>query len=125
MRDKVKNYLKLTYYTKGRNNNWYCDYYFYNGKEYNTGTTKATVYGYDKESTCVSNAINKYKHLFKRYGKQAKKYKSYGLYEDNSISYGIGISAVLRCIECFKNVKVTEVYEGKHESMIKLEIITD
>ena len=105
----MKNYLKLTYYTKGRNNNWYCDFYFYNGKEYEKGTTKATGYGYDKESTCVSNAINKYKHLFKRYGRNAKKYKTYGLYDDNTISYGIGIETVLRCIKCFKESRLTRI----------------
>lgn len=121
----MKNYLELTYYTKGNNNNYYCDYYFYNGKEYEKGTTKATGYGYDKESTCVSNALNKYKHLFKRYGKKAKNYTRYGLYEDNSISYGIGINAVENCLKCFKNVKIIKEYNGIRESYLKIEIATE
>lgn len=121
----MKNYLELTFYTKGNNNNWYCDYYFYNGKTYEQGTTNAKGFGYDKESTCVSNAINKYKKLFKRYGKRAKKYTTYGLYDDNTISYGVGINTVINCLKCFKNVKILQQYNGKQENYLKIEIITE
>ena len=117
-----KGYLVLTYYTKGKNNNWYCDYYFYNGDRYERGTTRATGWGYDKASTCVSNAINKYSKNWKRYNKKAKKYTSYGLYDDNTISYGIGVNAVINCLKCFKNVKILDTYYGINENMLKLEI---
>lgn len=115
-------HLQMTYYTKGNNNNWYCDYYYYDGEQYEQGTTKATGYGYDKQSTAISNAINKYKHLFKRYGKRAKKHTRYGLYENNVISYGIGLKAVIGCVECFKNVKIIENVELTHEGRLTLEI---
>lgn len=121
----MKTYLKINYYIKGNNNNWYADYYIYDGLNFEQGTTKATGYGYDKQSTSVSNAINKYKHLYKRYGKRAKKYESYGLYKDNTISYGIGINAVRKCLECFKNVKILEDFESDKMGCIKLEIETD
>ena len=114
--------LTMTFYTKGRNNHWYCDYIFTNYHDYKRGTTRATGWGYDKQSTCVSNAINLFKDKYKRYGKRSKKYTSYGLYEDNSISYGIGLGAVLGCVKCFKNVKIKNTYYGINESMIQLEI---
>ena len=119
---KKNAYLELTYYAKGNNNNWYCDYYYYDYDNYNQGTTKATGYGYDKQSTCLSNAINKYSYLFKRFGRKAKKYTSYGLDNDNKISYGIGVNAVINCLKCFKNVKIVEEYEGRYENYLKLKI---
>lgn len=121
----MKTILKLEYYTKGNNNNWYCDYYMFNYVNYEQGTTKATGYGYDKQSTCVSKAINIYKKLYKRYGKNAKKYTSYGLDEDNTISYGIGINAVINCIKCFKNVKMVSQFETHRGGYIELEIDTE
>lgn len=115
--------LVLTYYVKGSNGNWYCDYKYFNGEEYKHGETKATGYGYDKQSTCVSNALNLFKNKFVRYNKNAKKYTRYGLYEDNTITYGIGIGAVLGCIKCFKNVKIQSIYNGINEQSITLSII--
>ena len=117
-----KGYITFTYYTRGNNNNWYCEYEYYDYTNYFTGWKKATGYGYDKESTCLSNAINEFKKLFIRYNKKAKKHSSYGLYEDNSISYGIGINAVINCLNCFKNVKITKEYNGKLENCLKIEI---
>lgn len=121
----MKTILKMEYYTKGNNNNWYCDYYMYNYNNSEQGTTKATGYGYDKQSTCVSKAINIYKNLYKRYGKNAKKYTSYGLDKNNTISYGIGINAVINCIKCFKNVKIINYIELNHTGYIELEINTE
>ena len=122
----MKSSLSLTFYTKGKNNNnWYCYYMYYNYNNRLTGTTKATGYGYDKMSTCVSNALNLFKDKFKRYSKNAKHYTSYGLLSDNSISYGIGLSSVLACIKCFKNVKVKNIYYGINENNIRLEILED
>lgn len=122
MKNKKRSQLTLTYYIKGKNNNWYCDYVYSNSNEYKTGTTRATGWGYDKQSTCVSNAINLFKDKYIRYTEYAKKYTSYGLYEDNTISYGIGISAVLHCVKCFKNVKIIRAYYGKFENRITLYI---
>ena len=113
--------LSLTYYTKGKNNNWYCDIYFYDYTTHYRGETKACGYGYDKQSTSVSNALNIFKTIFKRY-KSGKHKTSYGLYDDNSISYGIGISAVISCIKCFKNVKIKSIYNGINENNITLTI---
>lgn len=114
--------LYMTLYTKGSCNNWYCDAYYFDGEDFANFTTKATGYGYDKQSTACSNAINVFKNCFKRYGKTAKKYKRYGLYDDNVISYGIGLKAVINCVECFKNVKIIEFYEGKKEISLKIKI---
>ena len=120
---KIKGNISLTYYTKGNNNTWYCELAYYDTDKYYTNTYRATGWGYDKQSTCVSNAINTFKEVIKRYNKRAKNYTRYGLYEDNSISYGIGIGSVLGCIKCFKNVKIKSIYNGINEHNIKLEII--
>lgn len=131
--EKIKNTLKLEIYTKG-GSQWYCDYYFYNGLGYEKGTTKAGGYGYDKHSTATSNAINKFKFLYKfRNGlqwdglehvntKQGK--RIYGVYKDKTISYGIGISSVLNCLNAFNNVKVVSVNYGQKFDYIHLEITT-
>lgn len=131
--EKIKNTLKLEIYTKG-GSQWYCDYYFYNGLGYEKGTTKAGGYGYDKHSTATSNAINKFKFLYKfRNGlqwdgmehvntKQGK--RIYGVYKDKSISYGIGISSVLNCLNAFNNVKVVSINHGQKFDYIHLEITT-
>jgi len=130
---KIKNTLKLEIYTKG-GSQWYCDYYFYNGLGYEKGTTKAGGYGYDKHSTATSNAINKFKFLYKfKNGlqwdgmehvntKQGK--RIYGVYKDKHISYGIGISSVLNCLNAFNNVKVVSVNYGQKFDYIHLEITT-
>ena len=121
----MKTILRMEYYLKGNNNNWYCDYDMYNSQTSEIGTTKATGFGYDKQSTCVSNAINKYKHLYKRFNKKAKKYNCNGLYDDNSISYGIGLKAVINCLKCFKNVKILENVELSKSGLLKIEITTN
>lgn len=118
---KYNNWLSFTYYCKGKNYSWYCEYEGGINGEYIQGKTKASGYGYDKESTCLSNAINKFKTYWIRYNKKAKKYSSYGLDSDNSISYGIGYPAVKQCLKCFKNVKITSEYFGINESNIKIE----
>lgn len=130
---KITNNLKLEIYNKG-GQTWYCDYYFYNGLGYEKGTTKAGGYGYDKRSTATSNAINKFKFLYKfKNGllwddeehvntKQGK--RIYGIYKDKAISYGIGISSVLRCLNAFNNVKVISVNYGQKFDYIHLEITT-
>lgn len=61
---KIINTLKLEIYNKG-GQTWFGDYYFFNGINYEKGTTKASGYGYDKHSTATSNAINKFKFLYK------------------------------------------------------------
>ena len=125
MKNDKKMNISFTLYTKGNNNNWYCDYVMYNYENYESGTTRARGYGYDKHSTALSNAINRFSKYYKRYNKKAKKYTSYGLYEDNTISYGIGMSAVLKCLKCFKNVKIKSVYYGRSEDNLKIEVLKD
>ena len=132
--EKIKGYLKLNYYTKGNNNNWYCDYYYYNGETYEQGTTKATGYGYDKQSTAVSNAINKFKdkYTLKRGIKWEHETSArattkdggniYGIYKDKVISYGIGLNSVINCLNAFSNVKVLINEEVAKGGIIKLEI---
>ena len=102
---KIINDLKLEIYDKG-GSTWFCDYYFYNGISSERGTTKASGYGYDKHSTATSNAINKFKFLYKI--KNGTKWddlehatlkdgsRIYGLYKSKIISYGIGLSSVLK-----------------------------
>lgn len=131
--EKLKNTLELTIYTKG-GSSWYCDYYFYNGINYERGTTKASGYGYNKHSTVASNAINKFNYLYKF--KNGIKWNDiahcttkdgsiiYGLYKDKNISYGIGIDSVLNCLKAFSNIKIEQVYYGKNEDFLKLKITT-
>ena len=131
--EKIKNTLKLEIYTKG-GSQWCCDYYFYNGLGYEKGTAKAGGYGYDKHSTATSEAINKFKFLYKfKNGlqwdgmehvntKQGK--RIYGVYKDKTISYGIGISSVLNCLNAFNNIKVVSVNYGQKFDYIHLEITT-
>lgn len=133
--EKLKSCLKLNYYTKGSNNNWYCDYYYYNGETYEQGTTKATGYGYDKQSTAISNALNKFKNKFTF--KKGIKWESetsshaitknngtiYGIYKDKTISYGIGLNSVINCLNAFSNVKVLINEEMQKGGIIKIEIV--
>lgn len=131
--EKVRNILELTIYSKG-GLTYYCDYYFYNGISFEKGTTKAGGYGYDKHSTATSNAINKFKMLYNI--KQGTKWESlehattkagkkiYGLYNDKTISYGIGLSSVLNCLQAFSNVKIKNIHYGKNEDFVQLEILT-
>lgn len=130
---KITNNLKLEIYNKG-GSTWYCDYYFYNGLGHEKGTTKASGYGYDKLSTAASNAINKFKFLYKfKNGLQwdgmahvnTKQGKSiYGVYKNKTISYGIGISSVMNCLNAFNNIKVVSVNYGNRFDYIHLEITT-
>ena len=117
---KYNNWINFTYYCKGKNNTWYCEYQGYVNNEYVEGKTRAGGFGYNKESTCLANAINKFKEYWIRYNKKAKKYSSYGLNENNAISYGIGYSSVKYCLECFKNVKIVSEYFGLNENNIKI-----
>ena len=131
--EKIKNDLKLTIYFKG-GSTWYCDYYFYNGISSQQGTTRAGGYGYDKHSTATSNAINKFRFLYTF--KRGLKWdglehcttkdgsRIYGLYQDKTISYGIGISSVLNCLKGFSNVKIKSIHYGKNEDFIHLQITT-
>lgn len=133
--EKITNYLKLTIYKKG-GSSFYCDYYFYNGISHEEGTTKAGGYGYDKTSTVASNAINNYNFLYnikqgtKWEGKnsmhsQTKKGLTvYGVYNNKDISYGIGLSSVLNCLNVFSNVKINSTYYGENETQITLKIST-
>ena len=130
-KEKIISDLELTIYQKG-GSTWYCDFYFYNGINYEKGTTKASGYGYDKHSTATSEAINKYKFLYNF--KNGLKWdgmehittkdgsRIYGLYKTKSISYGIGLSSVLNCLKGFSNVKIKSIHYGKYEDFIHLEI---
>lgn len=132
-KEKIKNELKLEIYNKG-GATWYCDYYFYNGLGYEKGTTKASGYGYDKHSTATSNAINKFNFLYKfKRGLQwegiehvttKENKRIYGVYKDKSISYGIGISSVINCLNAFSNVKIKSINYGQRFDYIHLEIET-
>lgn len=54
--------------------------------------------------------------------KQGK--RIYGIYKDKTISYGIGLSSVLNCLNAFSNVKIKNIYYGKMEDFIHLQITT-
>lgn len=132
-KEKIKNELKLEIYNKG-GATWYCDYYFYNGIGYEKGTTKASGYGYDKHSTATSNAINKFRFLYKfKRGLQwegiehvttKENKRIYGVYKNKTISYGIGISSVVNCLTAFSNVKIKSINYGQKFDYIHLEIET-
>lgn len=132
-KEKIKNELKLEIYEKG-GNTWYCDYYFYNGLGFEKGTAKASGYGYNKHSTATSNAINKFKFLYKfknglkwngsMHIDTKKGDKIYGLHKDKTISYGIGISSVINCLNAFNNVKIKSINYGQRFDYIHLEIET-
>ena len=98
---------------------------------------KVGGYGYDRHSTALSNGLNLFKNIYKK--KTTLKYKAdycslkeyytkdnkrvYGLSKDNSISYGIGTSAVLYAVkEGFSNLKLTSQYYGLNEDSFKFEI---
>lgn len=131
--EKIKNTLKLEIYNKG-GQSWFCDYYFYNGISSEQGTTKASGYGYDKHSTATSNALNKFRFLYKikngtkwdglEHATTKNGSRIYGLYKDRTISYGIGLSSVLNCLKAFSNVKIKYINYGKNSDIIHLEIIT-
>ena len=131
--DKLVNTLKMEIYNKG-GSTWYCDYYFYNGIASEQGTTKAGGYGYDKHSAATSNAINKFKFLYKikngtkwdglEHSNLKNGSRIYGLYKDKTISYGMGLSSVLNCLKAFSNVKIKYINYGKNSDFIHLEITT-
>ena len=116
---KYNNWLSFTFYTK-TGKIWYCEYIGSIDNKFIKGKSIAGGYGYDKESTCLSKSINKFNNHWVRYSKKSKKYNSYGLYDDNTISYGIGVSAVIKCLKCFKNVTITNLYFGINENNIKI-----
>ena len=95
--------------------------------------------GYDRWSTALSEALNTCKSIYKIkttlkkktvneltgfkefYTKKGR--RVYGLYENGSISYGIGVSSVLDCVkEGFSNLKLTSAYYGKYEDRFTFEI---
>lgn len=131
--EKITNTLKMEVYNKG-GSVMYCDYYFYNGISSERGTTKAGGYGYDKHSTAISNAINKFNILYKfknglkwediSHVKTKQNKILYGIYKNKYIDYGIGISSVLNCIDAFSNVKIKYINYGKNSDFIHLEITT-
>lgn len=93
-------------------------------------------WGYDRWSTALSNGLNLFKNIWKikttlkkrkNYGVKEYYTKSgarvYGLYEDASISYGIGTDAVLYAIKNgISNLKMTSAYYGKQEDRFTFEI---
>lgn len=109
----------------------------YDEKDYihiNIQNKRIGGYGYDRWSTALSEGLNTIKNLYKikttlNYKKvnkvtgfgefyDKKGSRVYGLYKDGSISYGIGVSAVLDCVKRgFSNVKLDEVssYQGRNE----------
>lgn len=129
--EKITSYLNLELYSKG-GATYYCNYYFYNGISSEQGTTKASGYGYDKQSTAASNALNKFYFLYKikagtkwsglEHAETKKGHRIYGLYKDRIISYGIGLSSVLNCLEAFSNVKIMFVNYGQAADLIKIKI---
>jgi len=134
MKNKRIGTLKL-YVTMNKNNNANCEYYYYNDIDYKKGNTKAIGFGYDKQSSALSNAINKFSDKFIL--KKCLKWESdtsascidkntnrsyYGVYKDKTISYGIGCKAVVNCLDCFTNVKVKYQDEYKNFYILVLEI---
>lgn len=96
-------------------------------------------YGYDRWSTALSEGLNNFKSIYRIKTTLRKKTvnkltgfkefytrkdrRVYGLYENGSISYGIGVSAVLDCVkEGFSNLKLTSAYYGKNEDRFTFEI---
>lgn len=95
--------------------------------------------GYDRWSTALSEGLNLFKNIYKIKTTLKKKTvnsltgfkefytkkdrRVYGLYENGSISYGIGVSSVLDAVkEGFSNVKLTSAYYGKNEDRFTFEI---
>lgn len=95
--------------------------------------------GYDRWSTALSEGLALFKSIYKI--KTTLKYKKvnqltgfgeyytrkdrrvYGLYKDGSISYGIGVDAVLYAVdEGLSNLKLTSAYYGKYEDRFTFEI---
>ena len=95
--------------------------------------------GYDRWSTALSEGLNLFKKCyrikttlkkvtvnkltgFKEFYTR-KDRRVYGLYEDGSISYGIGIPAVLDAVKNgFSNLKLTSAYYGKNEDRFTFQI---
>lgn len=131
--EKINNYLKIIIYDKG-GYTLYGDYYFYNGITHENGTTKAGGWGYDKPSTIASDILNRFNFLFnlKRGVKwegetsahsNIKNKHIYGLYKDKTFSYGVGLDSTINCLNAFNNIKLKNVYYGRHETSLYLEII--
>ena len=92
-------------------------------------------WGYDRWSTTLSNGLNLLKNIYKikstlkKQGEHAREYytkdgrRVYGLYEDGSISYGIGTNSVLNAVKYgFSNVKLTKAHYGKNEDFFSFKI---
>lgn len=95
--------------------------------------------GYDRWSTALSEGLNLFKNCyrikttlkkvtvnkltgFKEFYTR-KDRRVYGLYEDGSISYGIGVSAVLDAVKNgFSNLKLASAYYGKNEDRFTFQI---
>ena len=104
---------------------------------YNEGS-RIGGYGYDRWSTALSEGLNLFKNIYKIKTTLKKKTvnrltgfkefytkkdrRVYGLYENGSISYGIGVSSVLDAVkEGFSNLKLTSTYYGKNEDRFTFE----
>lgn len=121
--------VNASIYTK---NNEEGIYYYKEGSRIGGG-------GYDRWSTALSEGLNMFKNIWKI--KTTLKYKKvnqltgfgeyytrkdrrvYGLYKDGSISYGIGVDAVLYAVkEGISNLKLNNAYYGKNEDRFTFEI---
>lgn len=95
--------------------------------------------GYDRWSTALSEGLNLFKNCYRIKTTLKKKTvnkltgfkefytrkdrRVYGLYENGSISYGIGVSAVLDAVKNgFSNLKLTSAYYGKNEDRFTFQI---
>ena len=147
-KDIKKGYIDVTIYTTPTSNAVNYDVRI-NIEKKNDGTYNEENYiyyykeksrvgggGYDRWSTALSNALNLCKTIYKRkttlkvkgdtykefYTKDGR--RVYGLYKDNSISYGIGVDAVLYAVyKGFSNVKCIKKYNGRFEDCYKFEIV--
>jgi hypothetical protein len=90
--------------------------------------------GYDRWSTALSNSINIFKNVLKlknsikwenEYNGYLKNSRLYGLYQDKTISYGIGVPSVLYATKGYKNLELTKQYQGKYEDSYSFEIKGD
>lgn len=128
----IKIYLT---YNKNGNIKALCKFYgnkAYDKYYYGEFTKNVRGYGYDKQSTAVSNCLNEFRQFYKpyttlRYNKEDMNYyknnkRLYGLYKDYTISYGIGVNAVLNCLTGFKNIELVQRYEGINEDFYCFDI---
>lgn len=133
--------IKITLYSKGGQTYYgqvYANFNLANNENIHINhLIKVGGWGYDRHSTALSNGLNLFKTIYKK--KTTLKYKNncygykeyytkdnkrvYGLYKDNSISYGIGANSVLYAVkEGFSNLKITSEYYGLNEDNFRFEI---